>query len=849
MKVTLWSRKLFCLLLTVCVMLSLCAGAFAEEITEEPAETVEEAIPAADEGQADEAPEEVALSAEEYEDTAPEEAAEEAVEAVDEEAPEVVDPAPPEETEILEEAVGETEEEALTVEGEATAFTAVFAPDNGVAAVNVFYTKDGASADVSGAISAVARNGDTGDIDVSGDGQINFQVVLKDGYSVSAVTASGNYKNVKDNGGGMWRVTKITGDLTISIVKATEAADPYNYTLTSKGIQNSLGVSIGNSLKIKEGGTYTLKGVDLSDYVDARVQVQAEDVTIVLENVMLRYTNGAVVNCKYDTVIVVKGTNYLTRKIDNVADPTDDGGKVIKGESETIGEGVDITITGDGTLNIDAPKKGIGTDVYFGEGEINPDITSVTLNATINLGEPGADTGPTNNINAVNEAIEGNIVNFNAGYGTLISTDNDGVNVATDGDDQDEDDVDEDGNISEYLYPNLIRNIDFTQLSINVNGGSWTVNSNDDGLDSNGNVTINGGVMEVFSSSQADNNAVDYGSENRGRFIYTGGTLLAVGKNGMQTQETPDEGNFVIFLNLNVQKDSPIVFKDEDGNVLYSSLGVKYANCVLYCGEDIKNGETYSVTVGDVTASAIAGTANKGSGEMGSREMGSREMSSEEMDTSEMSSRGKGKSSGEPKEESAKLGAGTVTVVKLDEDVSVHVYTASGEPGASAEPSVARDAAFLVEGKDGVVAINVPKDDKNTLTEWKSYAEKLEKPLEDIILTKEPASHEEAKAFMEGLNVYAAKELLEELEIEDGNMIATDDILELIGLEIEVSEREEAIELTIPALKAVFTSLALQKPDDAAVDVLRELADGGAEFVFGIDGEVLKKDDLQKAIA
>ena len=846
MKGSQWSRRVLSILLAVCVMLSLCIGAFAEEIPEEPAETVEEASPAAEEvipeeAAAAEAEAEAPAEAEAEEPAQAEEPAEvEAEEPAEAEAEEAAgaeaepEAAPAEE--IQEDAAAETEEAALTEE--ATSYTASFATDEGVASIDVYYTKDYASADVTGASSAVARSGDTGEVDVSGDGQINFKVNLKDGYSVASVTASGNYKNVKDNEGGFWRVTKITGDLTVTITttaEEVEEADPYNFTLTSEGIQDSLGASVGKSLKIKEAGTYTLKGVDLTDYVEARVQVQAEGVTVVLEDVMLRYTNGAAVNCKYDTVIVVKGTNYLTRVIDNEADPTDDGGKVIKGESETIGESVDITITGDGTLNIDAPKKGIGTDVFFGDGTaIDPEITSAVLDATINIGEPGAETGPTLNINAENEAIEGNVINFNAGTGVIVSSGDDGANVSTDGDDQDEDDVDGDGNVREYMYPNLIRNIDYTQLSINVNGGRWTVISNDDGLDSNGNVNINGGVMEVFSSTQADNNAVDYGAESGGKFIYTGGTLLAVGMNGMQRQLTPDEGDFVIFLDLNVQKDSPIVIKDEAGNVLYSSTGVKYANCILYCGEDIQNGETYTVTVGDDTSSAVAGTENKGSGEMGSREMGSREM---------------GKSSGEPKGQSTKLGAGAVTVVKLDEDVSVHVYTASGEPGASAEPGEPRDAAFLIEGKDGVVAVNVPKNDKDTLKEWKDYAEKLEKPLEDVILTKEPASPEEAKAFVEELNVYAAKDLLEKLEIEDGNAIAADDVLKLIGLEIEISEREEAIELTIPALKAVFTSLALQKPDDAAVEALRELADDGMEFVFGIDGQVLKKDDLAKAIA
>ena len=68
-------------------------------------------------------------------------------------------------------------------EAPATAFTAYFSGDEGVAGINVYYTKDYAAPSVSGAGSAVARDGD-GAVDVSGDGQVNFGIVLADGYSV-----------------------------------------------------------------------------------------------------------------------------------------------------------------------------------------------------------------------------------------------------------------------------------------------------------------------------------------------------------------------------------------------------------------------------------------------------------------------------------------------------------------------------------------------------------------------------------------------------------------------------------------------------------------------------------------
>ncbi len=59
---------------------------------------------------------------------------------------------------------------------------------------------------------------DSGDPVITGDGQVNFTVVLKDGYTISSVTASGGYKNVKDTGvANTYRVTKVTGAVTITV--------------------------------------------------------------------------------------------------------------------------------------------------------------------------------------------------------------------------------------------------------------------------------------------------------------------------------------------------------------------------------------------------------------------------------------------------------------------------------------------------------------------------------------------------------------------------------------------------------------------------------------------------------
>ena len=111
-----------------------------------------------------------------------------------------------------------------TFQSTATAapYTATFAGDKGVDSVSVFYIQKNTTPDEVGAATAVARDSKTGMPVISGDGQINFLVTLKDGYEIVGVSATeGSYKNIKgpeDTGTeNLYRITKVTGDMTIAI--------------------------------------------------------------------------------------------------------------------------------------------------------------------------------------------------------------------------------------------------------------------------------------------------------------------------------------------------------------------------------------------------------------------------------------------------------------------------------------------------------------------------------------------------------------------------------------------------------------------------------------------------------
>jgi hypothetical protein len=93
--------------------------------------------------------------------------------------------------------------------------------------VDVYYTQDYTSASETGVTSAVSRNGDTGNPDSAGTGQVNFKINTDDGYMVESVTVEGGYTNLKtvsanDN---IYRVTKVTSALKITVTTALSSGE------------------------------------------------------------------------------------------------------------------------------------------------------------------------------------------------------------------------------------------------------------------------------------------------------------------------------------------------------------------------------------------------------------------------------------------------------------------------------------------------------------------------------------------------------------------------------------------------------------------------------------------------
>ena len=135
---------------------------------------------------------------------------------------------------------------ALAAETPQTGYEVTFQAQR--ASVDVYYSKNDYSVpSETGVTSAFARDS-KGEIDTSGDGQVNFRVTPDAGYEIVSVTADRNYKNLKgaeDTGvDGIYRLTRITGPVTVAITtKETGAEQPEepSYTPVITGDQRVQG--------------------------------------------------------------------------------------------------------------------------------------------------------------------------------------------------------------------------------------------------------------------------------------------------------------------------------------------------------------------------------------------------------------------------------------------------------------------------------------------------------------------------------------------------------------------------------------------------------------------------------
>jgi hypothetical protein len=311
----------------------------------------------------------------------------------------------------------------------------------------------------------------------------------------------------------------VFGTSTVVAAEAENSSYTYSYPedideLTDDEIESAEVIDLEGrtgTYSITEGGTYRLKGSseDCSIVIDAD---DDEDVTLILDNVSL--------NCKASASIYVASADKVNLIL--VGDSTmSNGGSFDNADDEktdaVIYSKSDLTISGEGSLTITSPAgNGIvckdSLCIYSGVMDIDASDDGINVNDelvicggtfTIEAGDDGihADMliqidGGTIDINAA-EGLEATSIVINDGNISISATD-DGINAA--------------------------QKVDDIEVRVEINGGNITIvmaQGDTDGIDSNGDLIINGGTVNITGQSSCDYD---------GKAELNGGTLIVNGE-------------------------------------------------------------------------------------------------------------------------------------------------------------------------------------------------------------------------------------------------------------------------------------------------------------------------------
>ena len=138
-----------------------------------------------------------------------------------------------------------------------------------------------------------------------------------------------------------------------------------------------------------------------------------------------------------------------------------------------------------------------------------------------------------------------------------------------------------------------------------LNGGYIHILAGGDGMDSNGDLTINGGEIYIDGPSDNGNSAIDYG--DRSSAYVNGGTLVAIGSSGMAEGMSDSSKQKVLMVKLGEQMEAgDVVLTDSEGNVIVSYTALKSYDCVIISTAEVESGATYTLTTSGTTTEVTA---------------------------------------------------------------------------------------------------------------------------------------------------------------------------------------------------------------------------------------------------
>ena len=136
---------------------------------------------------------------------------------------------------------------------------------------------------------------------------------------------------------------------------------------------------------------------------------------------------------------------------------------------------------------------------------------------------------------------------------------------------------------------------------INISGGYVYVNAAGDGLDSNGNINISGGMTIVNGPTNNGNGALDSGDGGY-EILVSGGTLIAAGSAGMAECPSSSSTQNILSINMNASEND-LAIVDSNGKTIVIFEAIKQYQSVIISSPLLAQGQTYSLYSGDASSS------------------------------------------------------------------------------------------------------------------------------------------------------------------------------------------------------------------------------------------------------
>lgn len=473
--------------------------------------------------------------------------------------------------------------------------------------------------------SLIAAAGTTNTVaDTAGSNDENAAVKVKSGAALAiggtgTLTVDGNAKNgIKGAADAV--ITVAEGKLNINAVNdGLSCDDELNIT--------------GGTLSITAGGDAVKASPDTGDTENPDT-TSLGNVTISGGTLTL---NAAADGIQADGDLTISGGTFHVKTNGGHTTTLTDDSASCKG----FKAGKTLTVTG-GTLTVDSADDALhaNTDVTISGGTLTLATGDDGVHADNDLviGTKGASSTstPRINITASYEGLEGTTVTVYSGDIDVVASD-DGVNAAS-------------STLGERS----------DKYAINIAGGDLYIDAGSDGLDSNNDINITGGKVEVYGADAMMDAAIDYD----GTFTLSGGTLFGAGmepsagtqayiavgetspsggmgggpngQGGGQGMTPPGDANGSADGNrptpptdangttgttrptkpsggkadgkpsgnlpnresaLGIKEGSVITVQDSSGKTLYTATARGSMSSVIFSSADIKEGETYTVLV------------------------------------------------------------------------------------------------------------------------------------------------------------------------------------------------------------------------------------------------------------